>query len=98
MDEPSDEESMRVMEGVGTSPDHAPERRDSHMCTHRYTHTPRNTEKEQNSTSFQKEREGTGGESSRHTRAHTGTHTHRAGMTHTLEAKFNKAPRESGAR
>ena len=65
------------------------------LATH--THTEKETQRKsktpQVSRKQEKELEGKVAD----TRAHTGTHTHRAGVTRTLEAKFNKAPRESGA-
>lgn len=77
VDVPSDDECIGVMEGLGTNPDHL-WRDGTHKCVqaHTYTHRERNTEKEQNSTSFQKDREGTGGESNRRTCMYTQPHTH----------------------
>ena len=63
--------------------------------THTHTHTQRNTEKEQNSTGFQKDLEGKA--AGVHARTHSHTHTQSRNDRDTLEAIFSEAPQESGA-
>lgn len=84
---------LGVTERAGSSPGHAAGRHNSHTRVHTERHRERAKLHKP-----QKEREGAGEESWRHTGALTRAHTYtRSGMTHRPGAKFNKAPPESGS-